>query len=105
MRDEYISTAPRLTCAEDAILYVLKRLKVDADLRWHMLGTEAFERLCDAEAKRSGHPGEYVRALYATPATSCADDKPKLVRLRAAVSKAIAMCDQQDVIEVLERAL
>lgn len=82
MRDEAIAIAPHLSAAEAAVIYVLKRVKVDADLRHHMLHTEAFSRLCQAEAAQIGKTEDEVMDNYSTPAEHCKDEKPKLVICR-----------------------
>jgi len=89
MKDEALTTAPALTPAEAAVNYVLQRIRVDADLRYHMLYTEAFARLCAAEAVRVGKTVEEIKALCSEPAKHCKNDVPKLVKLRAAVLRAI----------------
>jgi len=45
-----------------AIRYLLDRIQVDPDLRWHMLGTESFALLCRAEAAFTGVPEDQVQA-------------------------------------------
>lgn len=82
MKDQMLSIPAGLNAAEAAVLYVLKRVRVDADLRWHMLHTEAFERLCNAEAQRTRKALEDVENQYGTPAN---DDKAKLPELRRKV--------------------
>lgn len=72
MRDEAITTAPTLSKAEAAVSYILKRMRVDANLRHHLLGTEAFSRLCQAEAARAGKSEEEVEQLF----SSLADPLP-----------------------------
>jgi hypothetical protein len=87
MKDEGLATAAELPDAEAAVNYLLQRVQVDADLRWHMLGTEAFHRLCVAEAKRTGMPVGAIEANYSIPLARCADDKPKLVACRLALQQ------------------
>lgn len=82
MRDEALTTAPGLTAAESTVNYLLKRMRVDANLRYHMLHTEAFAKLCAAEAERTGKTIEAVVSIYSRPADHCRDDEPKLVELR-----------------------
>jgi hypothetical protein len=94
MKDVHITWPPELSPAESAVLYLLKRVRHDADLRWHVLGTEAFALLCAAEAARTGKSAEEVEALYATPVDG---ELPQLVRCRRAIRKAIdALCDERD---------
>lgn len=49
--------------AHTAVRYVLDRIQVDPDLRWLMLGTEAFAMLCQAEAAYVDDPLERVMNL------------------------------------------
>lgn len=46
--------------ADAAVTYLLNRIQVDPDLRWLMLNTEAFTKLCVAEAARLGEAVEAV---------------------------------------------
>jgi len=84
MRDEEIIIPPTLTTAQSAVLYVLKRIPLDADLRHHMLDTEAFARLCAAEAERTGKTAEDVEEFFST---SKRDEKPRLFEAREALDK------------------
>lgn len=90
MRDEAITIDPGpLSLAEQAVCYLLKRIRVDVDLRWLMLHTEAFERLCIAEAQRTGEDVEKVRVLYSTMLPHCKDDEPQVVKLRRELQDAL----------------
>lgn len=64
MKDENLATAPGLSPAEAAVSYLLRRIQADADLRWHMVGTEAFARLCAAEAARTGESADAVHRRH-----------------------------------------
>jgi hypothetical protein len=90
MRDEAIATAPHLTPAEAAVYYLLQRMRLDADLRHHLLDTEAFAKLCAAESRRTGTTAEAIEAVYSVPAPHCADERPKLVACRAAIGELLA---------------
>jgi hypothetical protein len=46
----------------DAVRYALNRVQTDPEFRWHMLGTEAFDRLIRAEAAYTGRSEHDVRA-------------------------------------------
>jgi hypothetical protein len=48
------------TTADDAVSYLLQRYQTDPDLRWILSHTEAFRRLCRAEAERTGESPECV---------------------------------------------
>jgi hypothetical protein len=91
MKDEHIQTSPTLGPAQAAVSYVLERIRRDADLRHHMIGTEAFARLCNAEAMRTGKTAEEVEARYATPAYP--DEKPRLVACRQALRRVAELAD------------
>jgi hypothetical protein len=91
MRDEALTTPPHLSNSEAAVLYLLKRIRVDADLRYHMLGTEAFERLCSAEALRAGKLLDDIIDLYSTPADHCRDDKPRLPETLAGLEELVKL--------------
>jgi len=86
MKDQHITTDPALSPAEAAVSYLLQRVRVDADLRHHLVGTEAFERLCSAEAARTGKTPDQVERdlLGLAPAGT-----PRLVVLRRAVGGAV----------------
>lgn len=45
----------------DAVRYALNRVQTDPEFRWHMLGTETFERLVTAEAAHTGRTEDDVR--------------------------------------------
>lgn len=53
--------AEQLAAAMRAIVYLLDRVQRDPDLGWHVLGTEAFALLCQAESAYTGEPVEHVR--------------------------------------------
>jgi len=89
MIDEALRTAPTLSPAEAAVSYILQRIRVDANLRYHMLHTEAFGRLCAADALRTGKTEEEAMTTYSTPAEHCRNDKPQLIELRNGIEKAI----------------
>lgn len=78
MPDEGIDTKPGLTPAEAAVSYMLQRIRADADLRYHMLGTEAFERLCTAEAARVGRPLGDIKVECSKPYPHRAQDRARL---------------------------
>jgi hypothetical protein len=78
MTDEGLATQPQLSPAEAAVNYVLRRIRVDANLRYHMLHTEAFSLLCDAEAARTGKSRDTIEQLYGTPAANCRDVQARL---------------------------
>ncbi len=82
MKDHSLPTPPGLSAAEAAVSYVLRRIQLDADLRWHMLHTQTFELLCTAEALLAGKTKEEIAALFSTPAN---DDKAQLPELRERV--------------------
>lgn len=52
--------AAAMSPADEAVSYMLARIQVDADLRWLMLHTEAFAKLCQAEGHRTGETPEMV---------------------------------------------
>ena len=80
MKDENITTPPGLTPAEAAVSYLLQRVQHDVDLRYHLIGIEAFYRLCVAEAQRTGQSPEHMKDVYSTPADP--GEQPKLVVAR-----------------------
>lgn len=82
MRDEALATETSLTKAEAAVSYILQRIRVDADLRWLMIGTEAFSRLCHAEAERTGKSFDEVREEFSKLAKRCERDVPRVVAFR-----------------------
>lgn len=45
-----------------AVRYLLDRVQTDPDLRYLLLGSEAFARLCQAEAHATGRPLGEVRS-------------------------------------------
>lgn len=64
MKDEAITVDVGMTPAEDAVAYLLKRMRLDANLAYHMRGTEAFARLVRAEAARTGKSEEGIEQTY-----------------------------------------
>lgn len=62
MHDVAIQAPAGLTAAEGAVAYLVQRLKADADLRHHMLHTEAMAWLFAAESLRTGTPAEAMEA-------------------------------------------
>lgn len=84
MRDEGNLTDSKesLTPHERAVLYMLQRVRLDANLRHYMLHTEAFALLCEAEALRIGTTAEAVVGVYSEPAPHCATDIAEVVKLR-----------------------
>lgn len=78
MRDEGITTDPSLSLADQAVNYVLRRVQLDADLRWHMVGTEAYHRLCVADAARRGRDVDVVKDQWATPPDRLKGEKARL---------------------------
>jgi hypothetical protein len=58
---------PDLPPAERAVKYLLDRVRRDPDLRWLLLGTQAFALLCEAEAARTGWTRPTVEGFYAAP--------------------------------------
>lgn len=82
MRDENLQTPACPSLAESAVLYLLMRLRVDPDLRWHLVGTEALARLCAAEAGRTGQSEEEVKQHYLSMAEGYTPDQAQLPRLR-----------------------
>lgn len=70
-----------------AIKYILDRIQRDADLRHHMIHTEAFRLLCAAEAAALGvdaeqHEQDRLKWLGKEPCM------PQLVRLRGILDEA-----------------
>lgn len=53
MRDEGL-VASGASAAEKAVNYILQRIAHDADLRYLLLGTQAYALLCEAEKERTG---------------------------------------------------
>jgi len=114
MKDEALMTAPKLSPAEAAVNYMLQRIRVDANLRYHMIHTEAFSRLVAAEAHRTGELAEEIDAKYSTLADHCKSDLPKIAVLKNAIRKAVATLTKRlinaspwgaDMIEELENCL
>lgn len=105
MKDEAIATPPQLSAAESAVLYLLIRIRLDVDLRWHMLDSEAFAKLCAAEAERTGKTPEEVEGIYANPPPECRDKIPELVKLRRLVDAIEGMDDQHNYSEMWKTTL
>lgn len=61
----------------DAVRYTLNRAQTEPEFRWHMLHTEALERLIRAEAAYTGRSEDEVRAARNT------DKQPEHRRRRA----------------------
>jgi hypothetical protein len=68
-----------LSSAEGAVLYLLRRIARDPGLRWLMLHTQAFGKLCEAEALRTETTVDAVEKKYGVP---CQEGSVELVRLR-----------------------
>jgi predicted nuclease with TOPRIM domain len=85
MRDEHLDVSDITAPAERAVLYLLKRMQVDVNLRHHMIGTEAFAKLCEAEAARVGMSPEMVMEEYSTLEKHCRYDVADVVTLRKRV--------------------
>lgn len=72
-----------LSPADSAVKYLLDRIQHDVDLRWHLVGTQAFHLLCAAEAAYLGDSVEAVegrRSIDLTPEHHRRE--PEIVRLR-----------------------
>jgi hypothetical protein len=109
MKDEGIIIDPDqpLSTSERAVLYLLRRIRLDANLRWYMLHTEAFQLLCEAESQRRHNTPQPAREFksddelhewfkdygekncpdgvmkfYSTPAEHCKDEVAEVVKLR-----------------------
>lgn len=92
MKDTVIPTQPELSTLENAVSYILQRMRHDANLRHYMLGTQAFALLCEAEAERIcllhievGYPptmAAKVEEQYSTLDPNARPQEPDVVRLR-----------------------
>jgi hypothetical protein len=82
MRDEGLTVGSQLEHAQAAVKYILKRITVDPDLRHHMIGTEAYDRLCLAEASRIGKTLDQVKEAYWELAPHCRGERAQLVEMR-----------------------
>lgn len=78
MNDHGDLKTPGLTPAETAVRYLLDRIRLDADLRYLMLDTEAMHLLCAAEAQRVGQTREMIEGVYRMPASANAGREPRL---------------------------
>lgn len=90
MKDEGLTTDPALSLDAAAVNYLLQRIKVDADLRYLMLHTEAFHRLCVAEAARSGETIDYEKATHGRPRDGD-HRKPLIVEMQEAMRTALEL--------------
>lgn len=88
-------TNHNLAPADKAVAYLLERARRDPDLRWLLLGTQAFALLCEAEAVRSGRTRDEVGATAATPVAHRDANRPARLETHADL---LAACE-----EVLER--
>lgn len=75
------------TLAEQAVAYVLNRVVYDADVRWHMMGTETLRRCLIAEAERTGLPEYEVEARLAKRIKGRRQEKAKLVEARERIEE------------------
>jgi hypothetical protein len=116
MRDEGELVDPNqpLSRSERAVLYTLRRIRLDANLRYYMLHTEAFQLLCEAESDRGHsfrHPvkefasedelnawfrergaadcADGIMAFYSKPAEHCKDDVADVIRLEREVEQCL----------------
>lgn len=87
MKDEALQTDPALSVAEQAVSYMLQRMRVDVNLRHYLIGTEAFAKLCEAEAKRIGTDAESIEAIYSQLAPHLAGHKATVVHHRDKLEK------------------
>lgn len=60
MKDGDVRPDDSLGSADRAVKYLLDRVQHDANLRWYMLHTQAYQLLLDAEAARRGMSPEAV---------------------------------------------
>jgi hypothetical protein len=112
MRDEGILVDPESVAdfRERAVLYLLRRMRVDVNFRHYMLGTEAFELLCIAEAERQLTSVDAVKALYSKMHEMNAHDVADVVKLREKLEKIRQTCEKHPtipgrVVEEIERIL
>jgi len=87
MRDTVIAVDQCLTPAEQAVHYVLERIRLDVDLRWFMLDTEAMHLLCVAEAQRTGGTVDQVKHAYRMISPRAEKDVPKVKRLQEEIDR------------------
>ena len=82
MTDGAIAPDPTLSPADRAVTYLLDRCQHDAELRWHLLGTQAFALLVAAEALRLKVEPDFlrrIRQVWCGPGRS----ESEMLRLRA----------------------
>lgn len=90
------------TTATAAVTYLLDRIQVDPELRYHMLGTEAMERLIAVEATATGRSIEDVRfsrerdlqPFHRRRSARCLDDQARVYLLE---SELHLIVEQQDI--------
>lgn len=75
------------TLAEQAVQFVLNRVVCDADVRWHMIGTETLRRCLIAEAERTGLSENEVEARLAKRIKGRRQEKAKLVEARERIEE------------------
>lgn len=75
-----------LSPAEAAVLAVLQQMRTDMDLRYSLLFTDAFCKLCAAEAARSGASVEDIEVRYSAPERGGLPG-PKIPKFRRAVAE------------------
>jgi predicted RNA-binding Zn-ribbon protein involved in translation (DUF1610 family) len=86
MIDQVIPVDPGLSLADQAVDYMLERIRRDVDLRWLMLDTEAWAKLCEAHSARTGRPLEDVREESRKLYPHCANDKPRIPEMRRQIA-------------------
>jgi len=69
------------TAADNAVAYILKRVKRDANFRHYMLGTEALRLCLVADAERHGLPTDGISSISNAPPAQT-EDKPDILELR-----------------------
>lgn len=87
MRDEGLMVEPGLSAHEEAVSYILQRIRVDANLRYYLVGSEAWAKLCIAEAQRTGEDVEKVRRRTAEMLPHCRNDVPEVHKLRQDIER------------------
>jgi hypothetical protein len=87
MKDEGLIADQTLSPSQAAVQYLLQRIQVDANLRWYMLGTEAFALLCNAYAQRCGKSVDDVKKHFSQPAVHRSSDSPEVVDQRKALEQ------------------
>jgi hypothetical protein len=98
MRDIGLQPDTELAPADQAVKYLLDRIQNDANLRYHMLHTQAFTLLVEAEAARLGMPIDAVRDKREQDAQpDYARRRPDLVEARAALKRLLVAA--RDVVE------